>query len=610
MQLGSRVLAIALAGAVGAPLPLAPTAARDLWIHPRGDRFDAARHYRAPTGELYYVEENDLGLVGPVRITQGENPVLRVQIGADLRRIEASGAGSLLPVLLWDTDGDGSIDRLAHGRVEGSDLVFDGPELAGVDFARARWQLGVRYAAGARGKPELDGRYLASVEGSQAEVISSPATPPPTPDVAARAPDPGLVILKHREGEPFDLAEFARRPEAFAESFDPLTRAEDADDWTVTDGEGRLTTHFEREDLFIVRTTGGLGLAVAAGDLPLERFLTENLDVPVGEGGCYGTHESRLRNDDGTPVVVPTRILWCPERAMALLESPDGYEFSLSALRAGELVESTAVGNSVGDNLKLYSKEINPRQPSRRATGTIGGNLAAGFSDAGADLGDAFRHTIVGTRESNLHTGQRSYRPSLLTAAPLALYKLATLHPVDAAETLLAGAESGVQAGADLVSAVNNTAVSGALLLTVGLVSTTAADSTGTVIGTASQTAVKNLPLGERSNGVIDLRGAWYHDRAFEPARYTRTDTQLNVDRAATILDVAAIGAIYRHNGNGCRTNCNAFDGDGTPRGGGSGGVGGPPLPGDDGPDAPGPIGKCLKVMKKLKHLKHLKKYF
>ncbi len=607
MHAGSRVLAITLAGAIGAPLPLSPSSARDLWVHPRGDHFDAKRHYRDPSGELYYLEENDLGLVGPVRITRGERPNLRVQIGADLRRIEASGAGSLLPVLLWDTDGDGGIDRLARGRVDGSEVVYDGPELAGVDFLKTRWQLGVRYDAGKSGKSELDGRYLASVEGSRAEVIATPE--PKLPDVAARAPDAGLVILRHREGEPFDLADFARRPEAYAESFDPLTRAEDADDWTVREREGVLTTHYRREDLFIVKTTGGLGLAVTAGDLPLERFLGENLDVPAGAGGCYGTHESRLLHDDGTPVTVPTRILWCPERAMALLESPDGYEFTLSALRAGEVVETTAVGNSVKDNLKLYSKEIYPRSPSSRTTGRVGGNLVAGASAAGADLADAFRHTVTGTHEAHLHTGQRSYRPSLLTAAPLALYKLATLHPLDAGETLLVGAESGIQAGADVISAVNNTAVNSVLLLSVGLVSVAADDVAGDAIGTTSQTLVNNLPLGERSNGVIDLRGAWYHNRAFEPARHTRTDTQLNLDRAATIVDVSALNAIRLHNDDGCRSNCRALGDDG---GGGGGGGGGDdvPIPGDDSPETPGPIDDCIRVIKHVKHWKHLKKLF
>jgi hypothetical protein len=613
MQLGSRILATTLAGAIGVPLPLAESAARDLWIHPRGESFDAARHYRAADGELYYLEENDLGLVGPVHIEAGENPRLRVQIGADLRRIEASGQGSLLPVLLWDEDGDGGIDRLARGRVEGGEVVYDGPELAGVDFAVARWQLGVRYQAGATGKADLDGRYLASVEGSRAEVVRIPATP----DVAARAPAPGLVILKHREGEPFDLADFARRPAAYAESFDPLTREADGDDWTVTDGEGVLTTHFEREDLFIVRTQGGLGLQVTAGDLPLERFLGENLDVPAGAGGCYGTHESRLLHDDGTPVTVPTRILWCPDRAMALLESPDGYEFTLSALRAGEVVETTEVGNSIRDNLKLYSKEINPRQPSRRATGTIGGNLAAGVSDAGADLGDAFRHAFVGTRDPHLHTGRRSYKPSLLTAAPLALYKLVTLHPLEAGSTLLAGAESGVQAGADVVSAVNNSAVNGVLQLSVGLVSVAAADRAGDVIGTTSQALVKNLPLGERSNGVIDLRGAWYHDRAFEPPRHTRTDTQLNVDRAATIVDLAALNAIRLHNedSGGGATRSNDGGGSGGAGGGGgvpnpTGGGGGGGLPGvggGAGGGGGGGMGKCVDVVRHARQAKHAK---
>jgi hypothetical protein len=594
-----------LAGLLAVPLPVAAAAARDLWIHPRGEAYDASKHYRAPNGELYYVAENDLLGFGPVRLVEGEQPSLRVSLGSDLRALMTAGTARVQPVLLWDSNGDARVDRTARGRVEGHDAVFDGPELAGVDFRSARWQLGVRYAALAGGLAELDGRYLASVEGSQAEIIAAPA-PEPLPPVATRPPlpPPGLVILKHREGEPFDFAEFVRSPDRYAETFDALTKEADADDWTVEDGRGKLVTHYEREDLFMVRTTGGLGLAAAVGDLPLERFMSETLEVERNGDGCYSTLDSRLRNVDGSYAQVPTRILWCPEQAVALLEAPDGYELDVSALQGAEVYETTAIGNSVRDNLRLYGSEINPRSASRRATATLGGNLAAGFADASSDVEDAASHLVTGRRERHLHTGQIEYRPSPITALPIAVWQFATLKPLAAVGTLFTGAESAVAAGADVVSALNNAAVSPALQLTVGLASLGAANVATDTVGTASQMVMKNLPLGERSNGVIDPRGSWYHNRAFEPARYTRTDTQLNADRAMTIIDLVAINAIRLNNsdngssGDGGGAGAGG-DGGGTPRGGD-----GPPLGGGDGtPETPGgTIHECIKWIKHKQH--------
>ncbi len=596
MRLASQLLAGSLASLLAIPLPLASVAARDLWIHPRGEAYDAARHYRAPNGELYYLAENDLLGFGPVRLVEGERPSLRVALGSDLRALLAAGTARLEPVLLWDSNADGRVDRTAHGRLEAHEAVFDGPELAGVDFRSARWQLGVRYAALAGGLAELDHRYLASVEGSQAEIVSAPA-PEPLPPVAARPPlpPPGLVILKHREGEPFDFAEFVRSPDRYAETFDLLTRDADGDDWTVENGRGKLVTHFEREDLFLVRTTGGLGLSAKIGDLEIERFMSETLAVEPNGDRCYSTLDSRLKNADGSYAQVPTRMLWCPEQSVALLEAPDGYEMDVSALQAAEVYETTAIGNSVRDNLRLYGKEINPRNASRRDTATLGGNLRAGFSDASADVEDAASHLVTGRPERHMHTGQIEYQPSPVTALPIALWQLATLQPLEAAGTLITGAESAVAGGADVVSALNNAVVSPAFHVTVGLASVGAANVATDTVGTTGQMVVKNLPLGERSNGVIDLRDSWYHNRGFEPPRYTRTDTQLNIDRAMTLIDLAGINAIHLHNdghneaggGNG---NANGSNGGGSGGSGGSGGEGVIPLPVDDTPETPGGV--------------------
>ena len=51
---GLLVTAVAVAGAqVGG-------AAFDRWIHPRGQAFDPARHYKDANGEVYYQAENDI----------------------------------------------------------------------------------------------------------------------------------------------------------------------------------------------------------------------------------------------------------------------------------------------------------------------------------------------------------------------------------------------------------------------------------------------------------------------------------------------------------------------------------------------------------------------
>ena len=127
----------------------------------------------------------------------------------------------------------------------------------------------------------------------------------------------------------------------------------------------------------------------------------------------------------------------------------------------------TCVERCIMDNLRLYVNEINPRRPSARATGTIGGNIRAGFSDAGDDLVDAMRHGFTGLYEKNLHTGRVEYHPSPFTAVPMAMASIVRWQPLgavrtsfaatepavrmlDAIQILFAGAESAVRMGADL----------------------------------------------------------------------------------------------------------------------------------------------------------------
>ena len=114
-----------------------------------------------------------------------------------------------------------------------------------------------------------------------------------------------------------------------------------------------------------------------------------------------------------------------------------------------------------------------------------------------------------------------------------------------------------MQAVADLVSAFDNALLSPLVQVGVGTtLSLDAADTTGDWLGAATQAVVKNLPFGERSLAVVNPMGTWFHDRGYDPARYTRTDTQLNIDRTLTVLNASAISSIYHHNQNGCRSGC------------------------------------------------------
>ena len=557
---------------------------RDLWVHPRGEAYDPARHYRAPDGELYYHAENDLGVgLEAVEVHPGSEPRVTAVLGADLWKFIEHHGGSLAPVVLFDSNGDGRVDRsLRGGIVEGS-AVFVGAGVGDVDWRARRWQMGVRYEAGLHGSAPHDGRYLASVDGATAKVRFPRVDD--LPEVAAEpAPEaPALLIFKHREGAPFDLAEMARDPSRYLADFDELTPEKDADDWTVKEPlRGKLRTHLDAEDLFLVRTRGGAALAVEWGDMPLEVFLRERLAAAPDADGCTSTLDSQAVGDDGVKAPVPHRILWCPHASMALFDAPPGYQIGLSALVEDVVFERTEANNGILDNLRLYGREVYPRSPHRRATGTVAGNVRASFADAGRDVVDMGRHLVTGTTRTNLHTGQTEKRTSLLGAVPMLLVGVARLDPVQGGRDFVEGIQSGVQVGADAVSAANNAVVAPVLQVTLGLASPAAADDAGHVTGAVSQAWARNLPGSERSMGALNPLSLWYHDRAFWPTAFTRTDTQLNIDRTLSIANILGAYGIAASAGG---------SGGGGGGGGGSSGGGGAPAPVPGSVPAPVPPG-------------------
>lgn len=541
-------------------------AQEDLWRHPRREGYDPQIHYRDAGGELYYKHENDLQLgLGPITARGGPRPRISVKLGPDLFELLSRRGGRLEPVLRYDRNGDGRIDRHLLGRVEGREAIFDSPELIEIDLRESDWQIGVRYRGG---DASLEGRYLASTVSSEAQLTVIPW--PELPEVGTAALPEGLVILKHREGAPFDLRGFMERPAAYLADFDTLTREGDGDDWTAEEPAGplplllrfsdvqeptprtrrsRVTTHFGREDLYLVRIKGEFALEVEWGDVPLEEYFEEYLDVAVNADGCYSSLESRLENDDAARTVVPHRLLYCPGASLALFDAPDGYEIGLSAVTPNGVHEHTELATSIRDNFRLYLKEIYPRRPSSRGTGRIGGNIEAGLHAAGADVRDALRHLLPGAHHENIHTGQVLYQPSPLTMLPIAVWELLQVEPAHALGTLVEGVQSGLEAGADLTSALSNGVLNTASQLVVGLTgSPDRADRVGDYAGALVLALARNLPGTERSTDALSPLAAWRHDRAFEPARYTRTDTQLNLDRAFTLIDLQLLRAIDEHN--------------------------------------------------------------
>ena len=161
---------------------------------------------------------------------------------------------------------------------------------------------------------------------------------------------------------------------------------------------------------------------------------------------------------------------------------------------------------------------------------------------------------------------------------------IARLDPVQGGEDLFEGVGSGVQVAADAASAVNNAVINPAppgdgrsrrCART--------ADTAGHVTGAVTQTWAQNLPGSERTGDALNPMSLWYHDRAFKPTAYTRTDTQLNIDRLVSIANILGVWALASSGGDG---GSDTF-GDG----GGSGGSPGSPVPSSSPPSGgPGPF--------------------
>jgi len=544
---------------------------RDLWIHPRGETFDPAKHYKAPDGEIYFHAENDLGRgLDAIVVHGGADASVTADIGDDIWDFVTQHQGSVLPVVLYDSDGDGRVDKSVRGAIAERRAVFSDARIGAIDWRNARWQMAIRYEAGADGAASHDRRYLASVD-SQSAHVRYPRVDD-LPAVSA-GPGAGLVIFKHRTEADIDLAGMARQPSRYLGDFDELTPDEDDDAWSVEQEnrhKGKLRTRLDDEDLLLVRTRGDAKLSVEWGDVPLEQFMREQLAVEPDADGCLSTLESEVVGEDGEHAPVPHRILYCPHASMALFDAPPGYQIGLAAMQSEEELERTEASTSILDNIRLYGDEVYERSPRKRATGSVAGNLRASYADSGQDLLDMGRNLVTGTERRNIHTGQVEKRTSLLAAVPMLLVGVAHLDPVQGGRDLIEGIHSGVQIGADAVGAVNNAIINPLLQVTVGLASPQAADTAGHWTGAFTQAWAKNLPGSERSMDALSPVSAWNHNRAFAQTAYTRTDTQLNIDRVFTIANAFGVYGL---------TTINNGSSGGGGGGGGGGGAGAPASP-------------------------------
>jgi hypothetical protein len=175
--------------------------ARDLWVHPRQEPFDPARHYVGADGELYFVAENDLEGVS-VRATRRRR--IWMDVGRELERVASATEGTLTAVFLFDANRDGKVDTVLEGAVENGRAIFESGELVEIDLERSAWQIGIRYTAGDSGDPTLDGRYLASFRSSHADVAYL------TDEL------PGIVGVRFAQHDDFDRIELELEDEASA----------------------------------------------------------------------------------------------------------------------------------------------------------------------------------------------------------------------------------------------------------------------------------------------------------------------------------------------------------------------------------------------------------
>jgi hypothetical protein len=157
-------------------------------------------------------------------------------------------------------------------------------------------------------------------------------------------------------------------------------------------------------------------------------------------------------------------------------------------------------------------------------------------------------------------------------AVPMLFVGIAKLDPLQGGHDFVEGISSGVQVAADAVSAANNAVINPLLQTTVGLASPAAADDAGHFTGAVTQAWAQNLPGSERTLDALNPTSLWYHNRAFKPTAYTRTDTQLNIDRLISIANIVGVYGIAT-----------------TAAGGGGGGGGGGPAGGGPGPGSTPP---------------------
>lgn len=230
------------------------------------------------------------------------------------------------------------------------------------------------------------------------------------------------------------------------------------------------------------------------------------------------------------PLWILTCLLFC---ASCVVLPRTGVAAGVADWSCRNFSSLSKISTSIRDNLRLYEDQVFPRRAGTRDTGTLRGNIDAG------------RHAVTGTYPYNIHTGQSAYRPSLVTGPPLALWSLGKLKPLDARDHLMGGLAAGVDSIYDLTSAFHNGVANPVLQSSVGLASIDAANDTSDAIGTVVMAATQNLPLGERSVDALSPNSFIHHDRAYAAPYYTRTDTQLNIDRLAA--DVVSLNAIRRH---------------------------------------------------------------
>jgi hypothetical protein len=115
---------------------------------------------------------------------------------------------------------------------------------------------------------------------------------------------------------------------------------------------------------------------------------------------------------------------------------------------------------------------------------------------------------------------------------------------------LVEGAQSRLQVVADSVSSVSNAVLNPLVQTTIGVsVSPGATDATVHWFGSLFQAVAQNLIVTERSTDALSPAALWHHNRAFQPSRFTRTDTQLNIDRVMTVANGVLIKVIIEKSG-------------------------------------------------------------